>query len=47
MNFIAGTLISIVNDESTAFYLFWSLLDKHDMVNLFKPGVPELHYKNY
>ena len=47
MNFIAGSLVTIVQDEANAFYLFWALLNQYDMVNLYKPGVPELHYKNY
>ena len=47
MNFIAATLLIVCKDEELAFWLFYTLMHKHDMKSLYLPGVPELHLKNF
>lgn len=37
MNFIASTLIAVVDDEELAFWIFMSLLINKDMKTLFLP----------
>lgn len=37
MNFIASTLIAVLDDEELAFWIFLSLLINKDMKNLFLP----------
>jgi hypothetical protein len=37
MNFIASTLIAVMDDEEKAFWVFVQMLVKRDMKNLFLP----------
>jgi hypothetical protein len=37
MNYIAGTLIAVTDDEELAFWIFMSLLINKDMKTLFLP----------
>lgn len=39
MNFIASTLIGVLEDEEQAFWLFMSLLIKREMKTLFLPVI--------
>lgn len=47
MNFIASTLIGILEDEELAFWLFLSLLIKRDMKTLFLPVSYKYVYTNF
>ena len=47
MNFIGATLLSILQDEELSFWIFYSMMKSRDMENMYLPGVPELHLKNY
>ena len=47
MNFVTGALIHVYQDEILAFQHLHMLLEKYEMKNLYKPGVPELHFKNF
>ena len=47
MNFVTGSLLHMYKDELSTFLHLFLLLEKHEMKNLYKPGVPELHFKNF
>jgi hypothetical protein len=47
MNFISATLLTILNDEELSFWIFYAMLKDTDMENMYLPGVPELHLKNF
>jgi hypothetical protein len=49
MNFIASTLISVLDDEELAFWIFMSLLINKEMKTLFLPVIKyfTLYYINY
>lgn len=47
MNFIAGTLLVVLNDEEKAFYALEGLFLRLKLDSLFKPGVPDLLKRHF
>jgi hypothetical protein len=47
MNFLAGALLLVTDDEETAFWITLGLIRKFDLEKLFAPGVPDLYLRTY
>jgi len=47
MNFVAGALLYVINDEETTFWMLLAMVQKFHLENLFVSGVPELHLRTY
>lgn len=47
MNYITATLLELTNNEEISFWLFYVLIENFEMKQLYLPGVPDLHMRNY
>jgi len=47
MNYITATLLTLTNNEELSYWLFYALIKNFELFNLYLPGVPDLHMRNY
>jgi hypothetical protein len=47
MNFIAGALYFVLQDEEMVFWAFLSLITEFSLENLFIAGIPDLHLRAF
>ena len=47
MNFLAGALLLITDNEEKAFWIFVGIIKKYDLEKLFAPGIHDLYLRTY